>query len=400
MAIPGSQLDALLSLAIHYEEGDLYGLIPYVVRAQSLLASQLTEETDTDESILRKVIYTLEEEYATISIDIKEFRRLIDTNTCAEAYLPYLANLIFGDSFGDWSEDKKRMVVKGVVLLWLLKGTHLSWKAFLRLHTLREWTIYELWKSTIYETYYYSRSQEYNLLKSARVDLEWSCIDWSTLTLVEWMAFSLDGWDYFALDATSAIATNDDDMLESERQTLIGYVEEVRPIHVLLRPRRTLICYIGWNDFLLEEWDILTLEGWSVFALIGDCIDSPFTPLPESLGTASDSIDIDVQPSGGFGDPASDLSDSVIVAVTCVSWCEGACEGAGCEAGCEAYCEGSCASICQGACETTCMSTCENACEYGVCEMMCQMTCQLVVQPQRQYNGFFLLGIATVSCQI
>lgn len=349
MAIPGSQLDILLSLAVNYEEGDLFGLLPYVVRAQSLFASQLTEETDTDESVLKKVIYCLEEEYAANSIDIKQFRELIDTDVCDEVYLPYLANLIFGDSFGDWSEDKKRMVVKGVVLLWLLKGTHLSWKAFLRLYTLSEWTIYELWKSILYETYNYSRTIEYNLLKSARVDLERVVVNWDGFTLLEWMTFTLDGWDYFPLDTTTVFATNGDTMSESERQTLIDYVEEVRPIHVLLRPRRET--------------------------------STPFEIPSESLSSASDSIGIEVIPSGGFDDSASDLSDDVVVNVTCVSWCEGSCEGAGCEAGCEAYCEGPCASICQGSCETSCMSTCENTCEYGVCEIACQVTCQLAVQP-------------------
>ena len=322
---------------------DLYNLFPLIVRTKSLLASGLLEEGESDSSILQKICYVLNEETTFTLDDIYALNQLVDADTCPSAFLSHLASLIVADLFGSWSVAKQRVVIKGMAFIWLLKCTHLSWKALLRLHTLYEWRICELWKSKIYETDDYVCCPGYeHRIKSARVDLYFAT-NWHGLSICKMLE------QYPDEVVSSGII--DASMTFEYRQWLEDIIEIVRPIHVLLRPPSVDPIDIA-TDVLNTAQDTDYMGQDAISSVMAVLEDTPIA-----------------------------LTDSLSINSACVSWCEGACEGAGCETGCEAYCEGSCTAACQAACETwSCQSTCESGCEYSGCEVVCQMACQMVGQ--------------------
>ena len=298
---------------------ELYDLLPLVIRTQSLIASGLVDETDTQESILRKICFALEVECGLTTYEILRLVHLIDPDTCPSALLPLLANQILAELDGDWSDHKQRMVLKSMVLVWMIKGAKLSWRYLLHLRDMSDYLPWELWKTIPYERFHYCVYPGYYCtIRAARVD------------------FTPPTNPFVRLTASQAAP-------------YMEVIDCVRPIHVLLRP----------SELALEISDDL-LSPADFYGGQGDACNI----VPKMVDTET---------------PAA-LTDSLTVVLTCTAaGCEAACESSCeyfCETGCEALCETTCQVGCEVSCEAGCQMSCQITCELG-CELSCETGCEL-----------------------
>lgn len=276
----------------------LYNLFPLVVRTQSLIASGLVDETDTQESILRKICFALEVECGLTTYEISKLAHLVDPDQCPSALLPLLAKHVLAELSGEWSTNKQQMVVKAMVLIWMIKGSHTSWETLLHLRGMSDYLPWELWKTIPYELFHYCVYPDYYCtIKAARVD------------------FTLPADPFVRLTADQAAP-------------YMEVIDSVRPIHVLLRP----------DELVLEISDDL-LSPADFYGGLGEVCY--ITPKEASAET-----------------PAA-LTDSLTVALTCTATgCEVTCEVA-CEYECQTGCEGLCELDCMVGCEASCQTGCQ-----------------------------------------
>jgi len=196
-------------------EIDLYSLLPLIIRTRGLIAAGIMDESDSEESILKKLIYSLEAEFHIVEgfADVLMDNR--NSLAVTSTYLPFLANLVFGDFGTSWTDRKKRVVINGLVYLWKMKATHISWYSQLALNGHTGLTIIELWKSTLYETFNYSRELDYtHQLKAARVDMVYTV------------------GESYVLPSGDVI------------EVLEALLEKVRPIYVLIRKYGEMIAHV------------------------------------------------------------------------------------------------------------------------------------------------------------
>jgi len=301
-----------------------YYLFPLIVRLKSLFASGLTDESDTQESILKKITYALEQESCCTQEEISGLTHLMNADACPPPFFVHLVKMVFGDVLSSWSTNKQRVVIRSIAFLWHMKGTHLSWYAYLRLYGKDQWTLYELYKNRIYEFFDYSLFKDYtHQLRAARV-------------------LFADADDPANIEATP-----------DEAREYMEVVDRVKPIHVLYRPYPTNIIEIG--------------------NLLDSVTDSfAMTPANSFTDTPSDLSDtVTVTPTCVHWCQSSCQSASEWVCnVGCETGCETGCE-IGCQTGCEATCEGACEVGCEVSCEAECTAGCEIGCQLG-----CQISCE------------------------
>ena len=312
---------------------DLYRLWPLIVRAKSLFASGLLDETDTQESILKKLTYALEMECATTREQLQGLVNLVNVDSCPSQYLTHLAAFIMSPYLDSWSLEKRRVVIKGTVCIWLRKGLRCSWKSLFDLFGHSQVDTWELWKADIYEDFDYSPYRDYyHQLRAARVDL----------------VRNSDPYD--RVDYQIAF------------EQMMPLIESVRPIHVLLRRFAQ-----EWNlpdDYVSVPCDSSCEVGCETSNETADFFDSSSAAV-----SSEDNVPI--------------VTDGVSVELTCITWCEAQCEGAGCETGgcqagsCETSCQGVCDGSCQGGINETCqISSCQTGCEMWSCEVGCETGCE------------------------
>ena len=121
---------------------------------------------------LEKWVGCIEDQANATEEQIKGLCDLIDPDLCPPEYLARIAHMIGQTVSGEWSDSRRRMVIKGLGFLAHISGTYQSWKAALRLDGKPEYSPVELYKSKANEVFDYSLSYDYaHMLKSARVDL-------------------------------------------------------------------------------------------------------------------------------------------------------------------------------------------------------------------------------------
>jgi len=254
---------------------DLYYLLPTVVREKDLGTALAAGETET---ILQKVFYALETEAEVTKDQIEGIIDLFSVDNCPEEYLPLL-NGVLGSSFpGSWSEDRVRMFLKGVVLMYHRSGQRITWEAMLRLLGYAGYFPWELWKEAIYEEFDYSLYGDYFLLRAARVDLR-------------------------KADETYLAPTD-------EIRTML---EQFRPIHVLIRTFGEAITY---DDVevppISESFAGLAAGGWI-----------------DGLAPASDSCISSCETYCETSCEASSCEGTIEIVLTCISGCQTGCETTG-----------------------------------------------------------------------
>ena len=320
----------------------LYELLPTVARTQSLLADGLIDESDTAESVLKKIVYALEMEYCTTRNEITSLLALVSVDYTPSAYLGYLAETTLAPYSSSWSADKRRMVIKGTAILWMAKATARSFSALFRLHGYSSIDLWELWKSEIYEVDDYGPYQNYNYpYKSARVR----------------MAISGD--------------PENNPTLSQARYEIMPLLESLRPIHILLEPE-----FLGPAD---------TIDTWPA-ACDSRC---------EGSCETTDETGLEIEPDLVTGVPTEtqNVSDSITITMACVHWCESSCQSSGCQlagcqsGSCETGCESICETTCQSACTTGCETSCEWYCQLGGCQSNCEFACMTDCQVECQVSA-------------
>lgn len=251
---------------------DLYDLLPEIIRLRDL---QTSDDGTPERSIVRRVIEALQAELDVLKGEIEAVSVLQDVDACPVAYLPLLA-AVLGASFpATWPEGRIRLFLSSAVQLFHASGMRLSWEAMLRLLGHAGYYPWELWKEELYEDFDYALTEDYGNLPAARVDLR------------------------------DADGTYMEPTAEVEK-----YLEQFRPIHVLIRKH-------GHRIELGEDAADVGSESFSA---------------------------------GAFGNWTDGVAGATDVCLTA------------CEASCETFCE---AGSCEGAFEVilTCIAGCETGCE-------------------------------------
>jgi len=183
---------------------DLYSLLPSIIREKDRLGSGVGYSTE--ETILQKFFYALEQDSETTADLVTDLAQLLDPDSCPKEYFPYLEYFLGSNWPAAWSEDKKRMVLRSLVKLYHHSGQELSWTSVLNMLSYSGFFPWELWKGSVFEDFDYflygNGDDYYGTYHAARIDIRDS-------------------------DETYKVLTQ-------EERTLIGYF---RPIHVLFRDR-------------------------------------------------------------------------------------------------------------------------------------------------------------------
>ena len=306
---------------------DLYRLLPFILR----LRSDVIVPNAGDESVLEKIVYALEQEADVTFGEVENLADLKDADACPLEYLPLLAKLLGLNYEASWSEEKKRLWVKAADLIWHIKGGRRSWTSILTAHGHQGYFPWELWKSTIYEEFNYSRVPDYNYgFLAARVDV-----------------------------CTSATDPNPNYGIYVDEM-----VEDVRPAHVLLRRN---------GEFVSEEDVSVSPPADTEYGAVGAVIDEdcdefedPGIYLPGDTCGAT-GLEIFAFCSNGTCELSCQTS--------CTSSCETGCIYGSCELTCQTFCTLNCQEFCMYACTTGCTGICETDCTVS-CTVGCQMTCQ------------------------
>lgn len=359
----------------------LYQLLPAVIRIRDALYQGANAE-----SILRGIVYALEQESDTVNQQTSDLSKLVDTDNCPVRYLPFLADMLGLPPEGEWSEAKRRFFVESVVRLYKMSGQQLSWRKVLGFYGYRKYFPWELWKSIIYEVFDYSLFQDYtHRYKAARVDIR-SEEDWYVEDI-------LLGDIVYSTFTTSSPVTgasqNADDLPTGavyRNGTLSGIV-------VVVVNRSTGVYSYSFDTQSCDEDDhisvVITATVTGVtqsFTLLNGRIDKEsvvppanfddnltleaMRPIHVLIRRPGITVDVGVDDYYIFSDAEFYPSPSTLVNVvmvdnipaqtdtlemitTCLSFCE---TGA-----CQTGCEGSACQVgpCQVWCDTVCQTTCE-----------------------------------------
>ena len=306
----------------------LYRLLPEIIRTYDA-AARGGESVGT----LQKIVECLELELDATSVDIDGLKTLHDPDTVDPTYLALLGQLLGLGTSKSWSEEKRRVFLKTVGMLWHIKGTRPAMSAQLRAHGYIDHFPWELWKTTRHEENDYSLYYDYtHTIRAARIDIR-----------------------------TPAMTSGDQGV------DVGGTVEPFRPIHVLIR----------------KPGGTTTLAP-TVVPTPSD-MDYAGEPL-DTQGVGGCPLDTAVAPNdaGIWFDPVFPVvcaATGLEVTTTCVGFCELSCQTAcdgsmgycqvsctlgACELICQSYCDLHCQLGCQGSCVTTCVASCQLPCMSAV----------------------------------
>lgn len=225
---------------------DLYNLLPSIIKEKDRLGSGIG--FSNEETILQKYFYAFEEVYDVTLEQATDLVQLLDPDNCPVAYFPYLEYFLGSNWPADWSEEKKRMVLRSLVKLYHHSGQRLSWESVLNMLGYSGFFPWELWKADIYEDFDYflygGGDDYYGTFHAARIDIR--------------------------------NANETEKLLSVDEKRLIEYF---RPIHVLFRERGIRV---------LEQEDI-------VGAVLSETLELAATnEFFDSLAEADDTLSVDV----------------------------------------------------------------------------------------------------------
>jgi len=302
-----------------------YNLLPWIVR----LNDQIAAGSDTN-TTLQGIFSILDLQADWADEEVLGIYNLMNAEVCDAEFLLYLSATLGTAVTTDISPIFRRWFVRNLVKFHKIKGTHMSWdKQWLWL-TENAYGATELWKGQIHEVGDYEQSEDPNhQLNSARFDV-----------------YSSDGSTY---------------LVPSEAQLYVNKIDDLRPVHVLLR-----------------------------YWYLAGGIDDYFAPvLEEPIFNAQ----------ANFEDSAQNLSDYVTTRVVCI--------------GSSVVCQSGCESLCEDWCQTGCETICEHFCEIDSCQIrcmfssegnqQCQTTCMILTEPACQTSCVFsavMNQICYASCQL
>lgn len=305
---------------------DLYSLLPATIRSRDAESGY----------VFRDVVYALEQESDSISVLIDGVKDFLSVRNCPSAYLYFLGQMLDTGTFADWSDEKKRVFLLGVVYLYHIKSTRPSLESILFTFG-SDFRPIELWKSILHERFDYSEEQDYtHAIRAARIQYRFD--EYNDFALGIAVGGLIGNLETFGEDGFLAITdaalfelSLDEDQLEMLR----GFY----PIHVLERMYGETI---EFSNALSELNDVCGV-------------------LHSNLVLSEQLVDIDddgtyVAYSG------TDVCGTIGLELRVVTSCESVCQVGAEIPTCETVCQASCQTDCEFSCESPCQGTCEDAC--------------------------------------
>lgn len=315
---------------------DLYRYLPTFIRLRDRLASGLSDD-DSEEAVLEKLCSMLAAVFDENDDFIKALHDLQDPDRCDSAYFMHVSYILGTLLPTGGNEARTRFIIKNLVSHYKTKGTHHSWTTGWHWQDITRPSVVELWKTTPNEINDYTFAPDTNHpLKSARIDLT------ACGTVCETICESVCE-TYCEENVEFGVPLS-----RSQARARLRYVDDLRPIHVLLR--------LDASEYLLRSGFPLSEDTLGHYPM-------PYDRQPETwLGSY---VEAELE------DTAFPTSEDLVIEVECLSACETACQGC-CEIECECdACELNCQA---GGCELDCTAGCQGFCEFE-CEAACQFGC-------------------------
>jgi hypothetical protein len=380
---------------------DLYKYYPTFVKLKDRLASGI-EDADSRETVLAKLVYMLDQMFDDTDEFIQTLMSLNDPDSVDQQYFSHVSYLLGTILPNGASEEETRFIIKQLVNHYKTSGTHPSWQTAWHWLQQPDTKVVELFKRDQQEVANYSTTRSANHpLKSARVQLG-SCSSSCESVCVNTCESACES----IVEVGSEVPTQ-------EALRRLGYVEYLRPIHVLLRQEaEEIVTRSGFprSQDTIGHYPIVYNEEPDPWR--GSEVQAEFR---NPFFSSGDELDVEVQCVSICEVSCQSCCEAVcecdpcqVVCQTggcelqctanCQGFCEFACEAAcqfactACEAGaCTAACAGACLGVCEGACESacqsfecqvgTCQGACESICQAHVCETgECQSSCETTVE--------------------
>lgn len=100
--------------------------------------------------VLQRLFFAMETQHGELLDEIESMDALIDPDTCPIEFIPFMAASMGYDLSEDLSEGEQRSIVKGLFHAYKKRGEPISWKVFFRMLGYKI-IAYPLWKKEIYE---------------------------------------------------------------------------------------------------------------------------------------------------------------------------------------------------------------------------------------------------------
>lgn len=325
----------------------VYELLPLMLRLKDQESSYTPDGT-----VLQKILDALQEQVDETEEFILGLRNLINLDITQDFILSLIVKAMGGTPLPNDTEFNQREMAKEQVNSYKIKGTVLSWVRMMKLRTVGNFSVVELYKSELDERTSYSivctPSHPY---RSSRVLFRGT--SYGMGAVIE----SLPPWDNpVEQECEDHSGLVPDQLGYASSVEILNLLEEVRPIHVWTP---VPICITSCEDTIKD-----TCDG----------------------GEGSKIILSFREPSSVSAMRPCKTSCELGCETACEEDCESSCQRS-CELGCEPLCESSCQAGFEGVCQTACQTYCEDTCEAS-CEPTCQQTCQV----SRTFNPTFVVG--------
>ena len=325
----------------------LYNLLPFIIRVRDALASGSLEGEQTTEGVLAKLVSCFEEELGVVEEEIRNLTDLVDIDSCPERFLPFLASLVGGEFSASWSLEKKRNVLKAIGALIKIKACQRSWRAILNWRGYQGYFPWEMCKSRMYEDFDYAPLEEGTELCSYHYPYKSTRIELST-------------GEYNPLPYKTT-------------KSLLEFLDWVRPIHVLLKPRGIVRDLTDTFPLAEDSFDFNVLGGEEEPSeepepgVERSWYDTVSTPndgrvyIPEITGESCEAVGLEII-------VTCEHSCQLACQAGCTHSCETGCQTGPCELACQLFCQLHCQLDCEFDCMTACEDTCEDACMSFPCQ--------------------------------
>ena len=355
---------------------ELYNLLPSIFKYKDGIAIG-NSSLSTEEGTLEKIFDAIQNEVDTSADLVEGLKQLIDADEADAKYLPFLSRFLGVSFVSTWTEARRRLFLRSLVLFYFQSGQHELWKALLRFLGHPGAEILELWKSEIYATggYTADNSDDYydSLYHAARVDLllqysgPVSVVNALTGTPVFLVLvagyFKLGGALYSGTISVVLTTTG----LPIVLNVVLGVLQNLSG--TLYNGSITITNSVTGAPVFISSQDGISISGDGTLSRIATELIDEFRPIHVLIRTQdyqtemSDgaiSFDSDsIVPGAGLAvvEELDDVSDSCFN--SCETFCEAFCEAGSCEGSFELT------LTCVASCEVSCQSACEVGCETG-----------------------------------
>ena len=336
---------------------DLYRYLPTFIRLRDSIAASLV---GSSQGVLERIVEVLASLFDETDAFVEALMGIQDPDTCDSQYFPYISYLLGTLLPAGGSEDEIRFLIKNLASHYKTKGTHPSWQKAWRWQDVTPPQVVELYKSTPNEVGDYEMLPDVNhSLRAARIDFT-ACAG-SCESICESVCESICEQD---VEVGVPISRN-------AAENLLKYVDNLRPVNVLLRRDANEYLLSSGYPTASEELGHYPIPYGEPAHWEGSYVEADFE---DDIETTYDDLEIDVECLGSCETACQGCCEIQCECATCETRCQTAFCESSCTTGCEGHCEYACEHSCQFAC-TSCQASCVSGCQYGSCENGCTTEC-------------------------